>query len=354
MTLDDTVRARHKPNIYDVAARAGVSHMTVSRVLNDHPNITESTRTRVIAAIGEMNYKRSSIARALATNRAMRVGVLVDRPIEYGPNCTLRALEAAARLEGYAVSAFAVEDDEDLRIAEGVDNLLTQGVDALCVIAPRAASLEALREILPPLPTVVIQASPDPSMLTAAVDQHAGATLAVQHLLALGHRRILHIAGPPDWLDARARADAWRQAMSAAGLAECPMIVGDWTSDFGYHVGAEHAAIDDVTAVFAGNDEMALGLIHGLSVRGLRVPDDISIVGFDDAPDTRHFLPPLTTVRQDFHELGTAAMRLLMEAIADPGAPAETELIMPSLVIRSSTAPASPGHKGAPAAADRP
>jgi len=119
-------------------------------------------------------------------------------------------------------------------------------------------------------------------------------------------------------------------------------------------VGAGHAAIDDVTAVFAGNDEMALGLIHGLSVRGLRVPDDISIVGFDDAPDTRHFLPPLTTVRQDFHELGTAAMRLLLEAIADPGAAAQAELIMPSLVIRSSTAPVSLGHEAASAGADRP
>jgi DNA-binding LacI/PurR family transcriptional regulator len=269
----------------------------------------------------------------------MRVGVLVDRPIEYGPNCTLRALEAAARLKGYAVSAFAVEDDEDLRIAEGLDNLLTQGIDALCVIAPRSASLAALREILPPLPTVVIQASPDSLMLTAAVDQRAGAVLAVEHLLALGHRRILHVAGPPDWLDAQARADGWRHAIAAAGLPESPMIVGDWTSDFGYRVGSEHAVIDEVTAVFAGNDEMALGLFHGLHVRGLRVPDDISVVGFDDAPDSRHFLPPLTTVRQDFHELGTVAMRLLMEAIANPDAQSKPELITPSLVIRSSTAP---------------
>ncbi len=330
-------RGKQRPSIYDVAERAGVSHMTVSRVLNGHPNIRESTRKRVLAAIEELSYTRSSIARALATNRAMRIGVLVDSPVQYGPNSTLRALEGAARAAGYAISSFSLSQDEATGIDAGVIELVTQGVDALCVIAPRLSSLDLLRKQATGLPTLVIKAEPDAEMHTAAVDQHAGARLATRHLIELGHRAILHLAGPLDWLDARAREQSWREELTASGLKATPPVVGDWTSDFGYEFGRTHD-LGAATAVFAANDQMALGVIHGLVDRGLRVPEDISVVGYDDIPDSQHFLPPLTTVRQDFAELGALALRLIIDAIeGDEGT--EHEMIEPSLVVRESTAP---------------
>lgn len=331
------MRGWQRPSIYDVAKQAGVSHMTVSRVLNGHPNIRESTRERVLRVIDEMNYTRSSIARALATRRAMRIGVLVDGPVQYGPNSTLRALESAARDAGYAISAFSISDDEDSQLDAGVVELVTQGVDALCVIAPRESSLDLLRQQSTGLPTIVVKAEPDAVWHTAAVDQRAGAMLAVTHLMELGHRTIAHLSGPQDWYDARERAQGWRDALASGGLAEGPSTEGDWTSDCGYEFGRA-ADLGGITAIFAGNDQMALGIVHGLAERGIRVPDDISVVGFDDLPDARHFLPPLTTIRQDFAALGRLALQLVIAAIEGEDDGPQHDVIEPTLILRSSTA----------------
>lgn len=333
-------RARVRPSIYDVANEAGVSHMTVSRVLNGHPNIRASTRERVLRAIDEMNYTRSSIARALATNRTMRIGVLVDAPVEYGPNSTLRAFERAAREVGYAVSSFSTADDAELSIDDGVVDLVTQGVDGLCVVAPRSSSLDLLHRQSTGLPTLAVTAASEHDMLTAAVDQHLGAELAVRHLLELGHRRILHVAGPLDWLDARAREQTWRRVMHEAGAPVLEPIIGDWSSDSGFTAALTSPLIDEATAIFAANDQMALGLLHGLAKRGLRVPEDVSVVGFDDLPDARHFMPPLTTVRQDFEALGALSMSMLLRAIEGDRA-ITSEHIVPTLLVRESTAPAA-------------
>jgi len=345
---EQAARGRRRASIYDVANHAGVSHMTVSRVLNDHPNIRESTRQRVLQAIAEMNYTPSSIARALATQRAMRIGVLIDAPVQYGPGSTLRALEAAARSVGYSVSAFSISDDDDTQIDAGVLELVAQGVDALCVIAPRASSLDALRRQKTGLPTIVVKAEEDADWHTVAVDQRAGAMSAVTHLIERGHRSIAHLAGPLDWYDARERAGGWRDALALAGLSAPPPVAGDWTSDCGYAVGLDadraFAAADPVTAVFAANDQMALGLIHGLADRGIRVPEDISVVGFDDLPDARHFLPPLTTVRQDFAALGELVLRQIVAAI-DGEQNTRHDLIEPTLVVRSSTAASGQGGR---------
>ena len=338
MTTDSVapVGGPRKPSIYDVADRAGVSHMTVSRVLNGHPNIRASTRDKVMKAIDEMSYTRSSIARALATNRTMRIGAIVDNPGFFGPNSVLRAIEVAARENGYAVSSFSAGEGEDRRVDAGVMELLTQGVDALCVIAPRASSLDLLRQQAIGLPTLVVKEEPDEQMHTASVDQRAGATAAVRHLIDLGHRKILHVAGPPDWFDAKARTEAWRAALEEAGLPVVAPVIGDWSSDSGYAFG-QTLDLGDATAVFVANDQMALGLLHGFAERGIRVPDDVSVVGFDDAPDARHYLPPLTTVRQDFTLLGKVVIGELLAAIE--GAETEArELIQPELQIRASTA----------------
>ena len=181
-------------------------------------------------------------------------------------------------------------------------------------------------------------------MHTVAVDQYAGAVLAVDHLVQLGHRSIAHLTGPVDWFDALGRVQGWRGALEGAGLPVAPVLVGDWTSDCGYEFGRSHD-FGDATAVFAANDQMALGLIHGLAERGLRVPDDISVVGFDDVPEAAHYQPPLTTVRQDFPELGRRCVARLLGLIgeAEPhrGGDAAPE-VRTELVPRGSTArPAS-------------
>ncbi len=344
MTSSDAsaLRSRGKASIYDVAALAGVSHQTVSRVINDRPNIRESTRTRVLAAMEEMQYAPSSAARALATNRSRRIGVLVDSPVQYGPSSTMRGLEEAARAAGYMVSASTVGAGPSLGMGDALAYLRGQDVDALCVIAPRYSTLLDVHAVSRDLPIVLVKADPEDEVLTVAVDQYAGAVHAVDHLLELGHRRILHLAGPDDWADARVRARAYTERLAAGGLQVPDQIVGDWTSDFGFRVGADPSTIPaDVTAIFAGNDQMALGLIHGLATRGVAVPEDISVIGFDDLPDARHFLPPLTTVRQDFHALGTLAMTSLLAALEDGSAP-DYGMIEPELIVRDSTA--APRH----------
>ncbi len=337
-----TRRSTAKASIYDVAELAGVSHQTVSRVLNGHPNIKSSTRDRVIAAIREARYTPSSIARALATSRTRRIGALVDSPEQYGPGSTMRGIEEAARAAGYSVTAITVADDPSLGMDAGVEHLRVQGVDALCVIAPRYSTLKELRDAAHDVPTLLVKSEEEEGMLTVGVDQYAGAVLAVDHLIELGHRRILHLSGPPDWVDARLRERAWSDRVAAEGLDVLPTLVGDWTSDEGYRVGRNSDAFGDVTAVFVANDQMALGLIHGLSARGIRVPHDLSIVGFDDLPDARHFLPPLTTVRQDFHALGTLSIQTLIATLEDEGS-AHSGSIQPRLIVRESTAPPRTG-----------
>ena len=324
-----------RPSIYDVALRAGVSHMTVSRVINDHPNIKESTREHVKHVIAELGYQPSSVARALASRQSRSVGVIVDAADHYGPKNTLLAIERAAREVGYTVAAFSLSGWGDTTVREGLADLSGHGVDAVCMIAPRTSSLVAVTGAPLEVPTVVVGDIDDrPPMITVAVDQGHGASLVAEHLVSLGHRSILHLAGPLDWIDAQARERSWRREMQERGLAT-RTLVGDWSSDFGYEVGARHP-LDDVSAVFASNDQMALGLLHGLSTRGIRVPDDIAVVGYDDAPESRHLLPPLTTVRQDFHAVGRAALRTVLDAIE--GRPVEArQRIVPELIVRAST-----------------
>jgi DNA-binding LacI/PurR family transcriptional regulator len=321
-----------------VAALAGVSHQTVSRVLNDHPSIRPATRERVLRVIEEVGYRPNSAARALATAKSNRIGVLVDSAVEYGPNSTLRGIEYAARATGYSVASVTIGADSTLDPAVALGHLMAQGVDALCLIAPRQSSLASVRDATLGIPTLVVTAAADDTFLTASVDQERGASLAVRHLIDLGHRHIAHVAGPLDWLDAQGRQRAWLAELEAAGLDVPEMVVGDWTADFAYDLARRPSVLDECTAVFAANDQMALGLIHGLADRGIDVPGRLSIVGFDDLPEAKHFLPPLTTVRQDFRALGERSVDVLL---AELGGDEHTRraVIEPELIVRRSSAP---------------
>jgi len=333
-----TAPGGQKPNIRQVATLAGVSHMTVSRVLNDHPSIAPATRERVLQVMRDLNYRPNSAARALATRRTNRIGVVVDSVIEFGPSSTLRAIEDAAHDRGYTVSSIAVSADRAITAHDALVNLMAIGIDALCLITPRTSSIDLLREVSSGVPTLVVKAEPEDDFFTVSVDQRLGAALAAGHLIELGHRRLLHFAGPLDWLDARGRDREWHAQLERAGLPARAAVVGDWTSDSGYAFGHAIEGMPDFTAVFAANDQMALGLIHAFHERGIRVPEDVSVVGFDDLPDARHFLPPLTTVRQDFHALGTRSVETLIAEIEGREVPRRS-LIEPELVVRASTAP---------------
>lgn len=327
-----------RPNIRQVAAAAGVSHMTVSRVVNNHPSIRPETRQRVLDVIERLNYRPNVAARALATQKTRRFGVLVEAAQEYGPSSMLRGVESAARTAGYFVTSVGLwDEDGELSPQAAVDHLTGQGVDALCVIAPRSSSVATLRRISVGVPVLVMKAEGDPNFLTVSLDQKQGANLLVDHLADLGHRDVLHLSGPLDWLDARARERAYNSRRKEWGMRERPIVVGDWSADFAYDFAKGLKRRPDYTAIFAANDEMALGLVHGFHDRGISVPDEISVVGFDDVPLASHFLPPLTTIRQSFRSLGVKAVEVMKAAAEGGEIPQRTKLGV-DLVVRSSTA----------------
>lgn len=328
------------PAMSDVAARAGVSHQTVSRVLNDHPSVRDETRRRVLEAIAELGYRRNTAARALVTRRSGIIGVVTSGSALFGPTSTLIAIENAAREAGYFVSLATVAAWEKDGLRGVLEHFLSQGADGVVVVAAHDEAVEAVRGFPSPVPVVMVgpRDLPGTGLHTVAVDQYGGARLAVRHLLELGHRDVAHLAGPQDWLDARHRVRGWEDELRAGGLEPGEALVGDWSADRGYEVGCELVAAGRVpTAVFAANDLLALGLLRAFAEAGVRVPDDVSVVGFDDVQGSAHFYPPLTTVRQEFGDLGRRCLGLLLELI-EGGRPS-VGAVEPHLVVRSSSGP---------------
>ncbi|UVJ39793.1 LacI family DNA-binding transcriptional regulator [Arthrobacter sp. CJ23] len=325
------------PRLEDVAERAGVSHQTVSRVINNHPNVSKATRERVEAAIAELGYRRNTAARSLVTRRSQTIGVLGSELSQYGPANTLLGVEQAARDAGYFVSIAALKTVSREAIFDAIGHFMDQSVDGIVVIVPHSETLLALAELQPGVPVVAVGSLGSGTVSGAMVDQRRGAELAVAHLIEQGHRRIGHVAGPQDWIDAVARAEAWSAALRSAGLDDSLMVEGDWSAGSGYEIGRRLAAERSATAIFVGNDQMSLGLLRAFNEAGVRVPEDVSVVGFDDQPESGYFTPPLTTVRQDFEELGRRCMDLMLGAIGN-GGDVSTTVVEPELVIRRSTA----------------
>jgi len=324
------------PNIRDVAARAGVSYQTVSRVLNDSPAIRPETRARVLTAIQELGYRPNQAARALVTSRSRAIGVLSSQPAFYGPSTSIAAIESAARAEGYRISTTYLVSADRASIESGLQYLFSQGVEAIVVLAPQVRVFEALEELAVAVPYVGLS---DAGGLghRVAVDQVEGGRRAIRHLAELGHSEILHIAGPQDWTEADSRMQGYLRALDESDLRPRAPVLGDWTASFGYYAGLELLRMRDFTAVFAANDQMALGFLHACRDAGLDVPGDVSVVGFDDIPEAAHLAPPLTTVRQDFAELGRRAVAQLLRELRGEAA-VESEPIIPELVVRGSTA----------------
>ncbi|CAI9400829.1 Lactose operon repressor [Nocardioides sp. T2.26MG-1] len=322
----------------DVAAQAGVSHQTVSRVINNSPSVRPDTASRVRAAIVDLGYRPNRSARMLASKHSRLIGVATWGTSHHGPQQVLLALDAAARRTEYriTVSTLHALTAEDTR--EAVEELLQLGVEAVVLIIPHDSMLRFAREADLGLPTVVVEGDLSRTPLTVGIDNVQGGQLATRHLLELGHRTVVHVAGPPGWAEASARVEGWRLELEAWGREVPPLRWGgDWSAQSGYEAGVSLARDPGVTAIFAANDQMALGVIAALREAGRRVPDDVSVVGFDDLPESAFIDPPLTSVRQDFGELGRRTMALLERVLGGEKDPT-AELVPTSLVVRSSTA----------------
>ncbi|WP_329406438.1 LacI family DNA-binding transcriptional regulator [Streptomyces sp. NBC_00704] len=332
------------PRSADVAQLAGVSQKTVSRVFNDEQYVSADVRRRVLEAAERLGYRRNNAARALASGRTRSIGVVTLGTALYGPASLLMGVERVVRGTGYALRVVNTVEGDPGGVAGAVDSLLDQGVDGIVISEPideqAGGGDGALRVDVP----ILVLGAPSPvvapTVLTAGGGADAMARAATEHLLGLGHTTVHHLAGPQAWYAARYRLEGWRTALTAHGRKAPPVVQGDWSAASGYAAGRELAADGDVTAVFAANDDMAIGLVRALTEAGLRVPHDVSVVGFDDIPVAAYVIPPLTTVPQRFDAVARDGIRRLVHAIENPDAvplPASEPPV--DLVVRASTAP---------------
>lgn len=342
MAAGSTEPEPRQPVMADVARVAGVSHQTVSRVLNGAPHVRPDTRDRVLAAIRELDYRPNSAARALVTRRSQTLGVVSFGSALYGPASMLDSIEQAARSAGYFVSVASLRSLDSRSVQEAVDRLRDQGVEGVVVLAPQISAVSAVAKLTTTVPVVAIGSGSRSRVPMVAVDNEAGALAATRHLLDLGHATVHHIAGPAGWLETTTRQDGWRKALEAAGARVPAVLTGDWSSRSGYEAGLRIAEDPQVSAVFCANDHMALGLLRALHESGRAIPEDVSVVGFDDIPEAAYFTPPLTTVRQGFGELGRRALELLVAELGGGGGASPSHaMVSPEMVLRRSTGPAA-------------
>ncbi|WP_086787354.1 LacI family DNA-binding transcriptional regulator, partial [Streptomyces caniscabiei] len=282
------------PRSADVAKLAGVSRKTVSRVLNNEPYVSGGARGRVLAAAEELGYRLNHAARALASGRTRSIGVVALGTAGFGTASLLVGIEQAVRDSGYALRMVNTPDGDAESIAAAVESLLEQGVDGVVVSEPIIEGEVPLGIDVPVLFLGAPPAFTAARTLTVGVGAHKLARAATEHLLDLGHSTVHHLAGPRRWYATRDRIEGWQAALAARNAHEPPVLNGDWSAASGYAAGRGLASNRSVTAVFAAGDEMAIGLIHALREAGRRVPEDVSVVGFDGNPVFAYVSPPLT------------------------------------------------------------
>lgn len=326
------------PAMRDVAAAAGVSAQTVSRVLNEHPNVQDSTRRRVLAVIEELGYRRNNTARALVTGRSKTIGVLTLSTNNYSRSSLALGIELGAREVGYTVNS-VTSSLSSQSVIDAVSRLVYQGVDGIIIAAPLQEAVEQVEKITARIPTVNTDGSSIMGDRMVGVDQDVAAMVATKHLLDLGHKTVWHLAGPVEWSDASSRLNSWRRTLKEAGREVPPELHGDWSPESGYRNGLILGRMPEVTAIFVASDEMAFGVIRALTELGRRIPEDVSVVGIDDIDLAAYSTPPLTTVRQSFEDTGRRAVHRLVVQITDPSAENTPDIVAPTLIVRASTAP---------------
>jgi DNA-binding LacI/PurR family transcriptional regulator len=326
--------------MFDVAKAAGVSHQTVSRVLNDSAAVKESTRRRVNAVIDELGYHRNLAARALATHRSKTLGVICFDSTLYGPASMLYAIEHASRTAGYYVSVASESTIDSTTLPRALNRLAEQSVEGVVVIAPLSETRQALSGLRRELPVVAVDGTGGLGLPVVSVDQHDGARQVTRHLLEQGASTVWHVTGAEGWTETDARLAGWRDELTDAGRLIPEPLHGNWSPASGYQAGIALARRADVEAVFVASDQMALGVLRAFAEAGRVVPEDVLVAGFDDVPEAEFYSPPLTTVRQDFATVGRRSVEMLIARIEDTGdGPVDDQpiLVPAQLIVRQST-----------------
>jgi DNA-binding LacI/PurR family transcriptional regulator len=327
---------RRGPSMADVAREAGVSGQTVSRVSNGRDNVDAETRERVLAAMRKLGYRPNMAARALRSGRFHSIGVIMFTLSSLGNMRTLDAIANAAADAGYSITLIPVPHPTRGEVSVAFDRLSEEAVDGVIIIVEAHLLDESDVELPAGLPVVVVDSTAADRYPVVDTDQAHGARLATEHLLGLGHRTVWHVAGPERSYSAEGRRASWEATLRDHGAEVPPVLIGDWSSESGHELGLELARNREVTAIFAANDQMALGVLRALHESGRAVPAEVSVVGFDDMEESGSFWPPLTTVRQFFDEVGSRSVEALVHEV-EGGEPRGTTLVDTELVVRDST-----------------
>lgn len=336
-----------RATIKDVAARCGVSAQTVSRVINDHPNVAPETRDRIEAAIEELRYRPSALARSLQSSRSNTIGVLLAGLDYTGPAETLVGITDECTDRDLTVLISELPDFVEFDPSRAVESLVEHRVDGIVMSVPEVGrTVERISAVLAdtPVPIVFVRADGFRGHSGVVVDNTEAIEQVVDHLADLGRSRVAHLAGPLGWVEAAARAESWRNRLAHHGL-EAPdhrLAEGDWSAESGAAAMATLLDADpDLDAVVAANDRMAFGAMYVLAKRGRRIPEDVAVTGFDDIHEARWHTPSLTSVAQPLNHLGRSAVRTVLAHRDDPDRPVAAESLRCSLVVRESTAGAA-------------
>lgn len=325
------------PTIRDVAKAAGVSYQTVSRALNNQSRVAPETRKRILKIAREMGYYPNKAARMLSTQRSYILEVnlvTIDQTTEF--SLSAKVMSDVAKSHGYSVTFSEITPDELIR---SIESAAARSVDGIALYAPRLTNDDNLAElsISRNLPIVRRSYAPESKLACVGFDQVYAMTLAVQHLIDHGHHKIAEISGPLEYTTAAIRHETRKKILVENGFELAPSVPGDYSIESGYE--AMLKLLGDgltFTALIAGNDHMALGAIHALRERGLRVPDDVSIIGFDDKEYAAFIDPPLTTIRQSFSTQDKMVIEYLIELIERQDTEIYQRIIQPELIVRKS------------------
>jgi LacI family transcriptional regulator len=335
------VPRHHRVTIKEIAAMCGVSTQTVSRVINKRPDVSPGTRAQVEAAIAAMGFRPSAVARSLVQRQSRTLGVLAAGLSYVGVAQTLNGIAEESEAADYALLLKEISGEGSVDILPIIDFFIGHRVDGIILAAPDLGSDLAATLPASTPPIVFLKSHPSPAFSAIIIDNYRGARQATEHLLALGRKRVGHLAGPLSWREARDRQDGWRDALRDAGVAPGPVVAGDWSSASGV-TAFEQMLVEapDIDAVFCGNDQMALGLLNVANARGIEVPAQLAVVGFDGLDESAQFTPPLTTMRQPLRELGRLAVQQLLASLDDATSHEPRRLTLSAELVVRESAPA--------------
>jgi len=333
--------------IKDVAQAAGVSTQTVSRVINKFSYVSGGTRQRVEAVVEQMGYRPSTLARSLSQQRSYTLGIVTFGLKYIGPSRTLNGIADKADELGYMLLMKELDNFNTNRIENVIDSLLSRQVDGIIWVAPEISDNHAwIEERMDkiPVPVLFLAMQPRDGIPSVSTDNYHGGVVAIQHLLDCGRKKIGHISGPRSWWEADERKRGWRESLEAAGFdtSEQSCAEGNWSSASGEQAFIQLLkSFPDMDAVFVANDQMALSVLREASRRGIIIPEQLAVVGFDNIPESAYFNPSLTTISQDLQLLGEKAVQNVVEMIqarqGNQSVIAQSGFIQPTLVVRESS-----------------